>query len=134
MPVIEFAQQIDRGRDFRASYCWVAGGVGVNFAGASLSALWRQRPVDAPLVQVSSVPSANGSIVVLPAIPVVLNGVFWGEVLENFQTTANPVQVALTAAGAALLTVAYCQWSLTVTWPDGTQTDWMHGPVTIESV
>lgn len=118
MPVKVINLQIDQAASFSATFAWIACGVGVNPAGTTALATFRQLPTDTPLVTVSTTPSANGSVSYLPMIP----NFPWVPApdLDPVLVTLYPIQVALTLAGVALINVAYCQWKTALTWPDGT--------------
>lgn len=130
MPVQSFDLQIDQGSDFRASWCWIAGGVGVDFTGASFALVVRQLPQDTPVV---SLPNSYGSITVGPSVDVVLNGLYFGTLYEDVVVPATPLVLALSAAATTLLTLGRYRYALTVTWLDGTTTTFLSGNVTVAS-
>jgi hypothetical protein len=132
VPVKLLNLQIDQGTSFTATFAWIGGQQGVNPAGTTGVALFRQLPTDTPLVQVTTTPGANGGIVYLPAIP----NFPWVPYPDATPVliTIYPIQVQLTTAGVVLLDVSYCQWSCILTWPDGTAMATVTGSVEIDSV
>lgn len=130
MSVQEYALQIDQGRDFLASWCWIAGGVGVDYTNASFSFLARQLPQDTPVL---ALPASYGLISVLAPVTVLLNGTYWGVLYENIPVQVTPLQLYLSATATALLTLQRYRYALTVTWADATSTNFLTGDIRVEA-
>lgn len=100
---------VDQYADYSQFVIWTAGGVAVNYAGATASLEIRQNPTDAtPLLTVTTTPSASGYIVFGPTSTL----------------PAGAVQINLSHAATASLSppVPPAQpprYTLLITWPNG---------------
>ena len=127
-----------QGASFAGSWAWIDNNAGVNVASATASVIFRQVPGDAPLAAFGTTSTALGSMVYQAAFPN-----FPWLPPQNANTpgdtptpiTLYPFQMNITQSGvSAIAAVNYCQWSLQLTWPDGTVTPLIEGPVYIQGV
>lgn len=110
---------IDQYADFSTVFIWSAGGVPVNYAGASARMMIRLTPTDlSPLVSISITPNSQGSIVLGPGGPIPAGGV---QININRTTTAM--------LGAAVPSGTKAIFDLLIDWQNGMTTDLAGGNV-----
>ena len=133
MPVKFCDLQIDQGASFTASWIWIGGGQGVNPAGTTALAIFRQVPTDTPLLSVSTTASANGSVITY--LPAVTNYPYiaFGQP-SPILITVYPVQLFIALADVAALVYPIAKWKFAFTWPTGIVIDWLAGDVEVVNI
>jgi hypothetical protein len=152
VPIAQVSLKVDQGQSLNAGpFCWVGGGACVDFRGTSPLAIFRQRPTDSPLVQLTGSPSALGQVVFgapIPNFPIAVSDglIVLGALIPNFPIAASeatpsqilvtlyPVFVYLTPLGVSYLVFPYCKWSLSFAWPSGQSFQLVAGDVEVSSV
>lgn len=132
MPVKFCNLQIDQGASFTASWIWIGGGAGVNPAGTTALATFRQVPVDTPLL-VSTTPNVNGSAISYLTPIVNYPYIAFGQTTPTL-ITVYPVQLFVALADVALMVFPISKWKLAVTWPSGTVIDLLAGDVEMVNI
>lgn len=134
MPVVEATLQLDQGTAPTWSLCWVGGYQGVNLAGTTPTVVFRQVPTDAPLVTMTNVPNANGSVITYAA-PLVNVPVWVPSIDAEVTMTLYPVVFSMTVADMALLVFPFMRAKFNVLWPvSGISIDVVHWEVEVDSV
>ena len=126
-----------QGASFSGSWAWIDNNAGVNVSSAVASVIFRQVPSDVPLASFGTTSTAQGSVVYQAAFPNFpwLPPQLAGSGDAPTPITIYPFQVNVTASGlSAIAAVRYCQWGVAFTWPDGTVTELIQGPVYVQGV
>lgn len=135
-PVPQYeAINVAHGASWAASWAWIDQGAGMDPSTATPSAVWRQEPNDAPLLSIGAGATSSGQITFLTPVT---NFPYIPPTVEAGQPatliTLYPFELLIKPAGVAALTVPYCQWSFSFTWPDGSVTQILSGETFVSSV
>lgn len=105
----------------------------MNLAGTTPTVVFRQVPTDAPLVTMTNVPNANGSVITYAA-PLANVPVWVPSIDAEVTMTLYPVVFSMTAADMALLVFPFMRAKFNVLWASGISIDVVHWEVEVDSV
>ncbi len=111
---------VDQFADFTSqTFTYIAAGVPVDFSGSTARMMFRLNPADAaPLVSLTTTPSASGQITLGGAL---------GTVVFNISKAATATLFA------ASINDQTCRWDLYIDWSNGTTTALLNGVVHFRS-